>query len=107
MEESNSNFDELLFESIQIDSSAVNPARDEAFAKVQAELPNVNHPKPMLKMKVDAGAQGNIWPLRIYRNMFPEHVDDDSIPTGTTHTQTKLTAYNGTTVPQHGVCSIK
>ena len=52
MEESNSNFDELLFESIQIDSSAVNPARDEAFAKVQAELPNVNHPKPMLKMKV-------------------------------------------------------
>ena len=52
MEESNSNFDALFFETIQIDSSAVNPARDEAFAKVQAELSNVNHPKPMLKMKV-------------------------------------------------------
>ena len=74
VEESNSDFDELLFESIQIDSSAVNPARDEAFAKVQVELPDINHPKAMLKMKVNTGAQGNILPLRIYKNMFPEHV---------------------------------
>ena len=34
VEESNSDFDELLFKSIQIDSSTVNPARGEAFAKV-------------------------------------------------------------------------
>ena len=107
VEESNSDFDELLFESIQIDSSAVSPARDEAFAKVQVELPDINHPKPMLKMKVDTGAQGNILPLRIYRNMFPEHVDDNGLPIGTTPTQTKLTAYNGTPIVQHGVCSIK
>ena len=60
MEESNPDLDELLFESIQIDSSTVNPATDEAFPKVLVELPNVNHPKPMLKMKVDTGAQGNI-----------------------------------------------
>ena len=74
VEESNSDFDELLFESIQINSSAVNPARDEAFAKVQVELPDINHPKAMLKMKVNTGAQGNILPLRSYKNMFPEHV---------------------------------
>ena len=107
VEESNSDSDELLFESIQIDSSAVSPARDEAFAKVQVELPDINHPKPTLKMKVDTGAQGNILPLRIYRNMFPEHVDNNGLPTGTTPTQTKLTAYNGTPIVQHGVCSIK
>ena len=107
MEELNSDFDELLFESIQIDSSAVNPARNEAFAKVQAELPDINHPKPMFKMKVDTGAQGNILSLRIRRNMFPEHADDNGLPTGTTPTQTKLTAYNGTPIVQHGVCSIK
>ena len=65
MEESNPDIDELLFESIQIDSSTVNAARDEAFAKVLVERPNVNHPKPMLIMKVDTGAQGNILPLRI------------------------------------------
>ena len=105
VEESNSNFDDLLLESIQIDSSAVDPARDEAFAKVRVELPDINHPKPILKMKVDTGAQGNILPLRIYRNMFPEHEDDNGLPTGTTPTQTKLNAYNGT--PQHRVRSIK
>ena len=107
MEESNSDFDELLFESIQTDSSAVNPAiaRDEAFAKVQVELPDINHPKPILKMKVDTGAQGNILPLRIYRNMFPEHEDDNGLPTGTTPTRTKLNAYNGT--PKHGDRSVK
>ena len=107
MEESNSDFDELLFESIQIDSSAVSPTSDEAFTKVQVELPDINHPKPVLKMKVDTGAQGNILPLRIYRNMFPEHVDNNGLPTGTTPTQTKLTAYNGTPIVQHGVCPIK
>ena len=46
----------------------------------------------MLKLKVDTGAQGNnILPLQIYGNMFPEDVDDNGLPTGTTPTQTKLT----------------
>jgi len=98
VDESNPDLDELLFESIQLDSSTANPARDEAFPKVLVELPNVNHPKPMLKLKVDTGAQGNILPLRIYRNMFPEHIDDYGLPTGTTPTPTKLTAYNGAMV---------
>ena len=39
--------------------------------------------------------------------MFPEHVDDNGLPTGTTPTPTKLTVYNGTPTLQHGVCSIK
>ena len=56
MEESNPDLDELLFESIQIDSSTVNPAGDEAFAKVLVEIPNFNHPKLIFKMKVDTGA---------------------------------------------------
>ena len=61
----------------------------------------------MLKVKVDTGAQGNILPLRIFKNTFPEHVDEHGLPTGTTPTHTKLTAYNGTPIPQHEVCSIK
>ena len=61
----------------------------------------------MLKVKVDHGAQGNILPLRIYRNMFPDEVDENGLPTETAPRKTKLTAYNGTQIPQHGVCSIK
>ena len=97
----------MCFETIQIDSSNVTPVKDEAFAKLRVKLPNVNHPNPALKVKVDTGAQGNILPLRIYRNMFSHHVDENGLPTETAPSQTKLTAYNGTQIPQHGVCSIK
>ena len=107
VEETNSDSDELCFETIQIDSSNVTPVKDEAFAKLRVKLPNVNHPNPALKVKVDTGAQGNILPLRIYRNMFSHHVDENGLPTETAPSQTKLTAYNGTQIPQHGVCSIK
>ena len=105
--ETNSDSDELCFETIHIDSSNVNLLRDEAFAKISVELPNVDHPNPVLKVKVDTGAQGNILPLRIYKNMFPDNVDENGLPTGTAPSQTKLTAYNGTQISQHGVCSIK
>ena len=107
VEETNSDSDELCFETIQIDSSNVTPVKDEAFAKLRVKLPNVNHPNPALKVKVDTGAQGNILPLRIYRNKFSHHVDENGLPTETAPSQTKLTAYNGTQIPQHGVCSIK
>ncbi|XP_029212518.2 uncharacterized protein LOC114976273 [Acropora millepora] len=105
--ETNSDSDELCFETIHIDCSNVNLLRDEAFAKISVELPNVDHPNPVLKVKVDTGAQGNILPLRIYKNMFPDNVDENGLPTGTAPSQTKLTAYNGTQIFQHGVCSIK
>ena len=61
----------------------------------------------MLRLKVDTGAQENILPLRIYGNMFPNHLDENGFPTGTKPTQAKLTAFNGTTITQHGICSIK
>ena len=56
---------ELFLETIQIDSSNVTPVKDDAFAKLQVKLPNVNNPNPVLKVKVDTGAQENILPLRI------------------------------------------
>lgn len=88
-------------------SPTVNPARDEAFAEVQVELPTVMHPKPVLKMKVNTDVQGYIFPLWIYRKISPEHAYNNGFPTGTTPTQTKLTAYNGTPIEQYGICSMK
>ena len=61
----------------------------------------------MLKVKLDTGAQENILPLPIYRNMFLHHVDESGLPTETAPSQTKLTACSGAQIPQHGVCSIK
>ena len=57
--------------------------KDEAFAKLQVKLSKVNHPNSVLKVKVDTVAQGNILPLRIYRDMFPHHVDEKGLPTET------------------------
>ena len=93
VEEINSDFDELCFESIQVDSSNFKPVRDEAFAKIQVDLPHIDHPNPMLKVKVDSGAKGNVLSLHIYTNTFPGQVDEDGLQTGTTPSQTKLTAY--------------
>lgn len=39
--------------------------------------------------------------------MFPHIVDENGHPTETAPSQTKLTVYNGTQIPQHRVCSIK
>ena len=77
------------------------------FEKLKVELPNVDHPNPVLKVKVDTGAQGSVPPLRIFKSMFPDHINKNGLPTATTPSQTKLTAYNSTHMPQHGVCSIK
>ena len=106
VEEVSSDFEELLFETIRIDSTDIDVERDEAFAKLSVNLPNIDHPNVMLKVKVDTGAQGNILPLRIYKNMFPDHVDENGFPTDTKSTQTRLTAYNGTPITQHGICTI-
>ena len=87
--------------------SNVTPVKDDAFSKLQVKLPNANHLSPVLKVKLDTGAQENILPLPIYRNMFLHHVDESGLPTETAPSQTKLTACSVAQIPQHGVCSIK
>ena len=97
----------MLFETIRIDSTDIGVERGEDFAKIKVKLPDIDNPNVMLRLKVDTGAQENILPLRIYGNMFPNHLDENGFPTGTKPTQAKLTAFNGTTITQHGICSIK
>lgn len=38
--------------------------------------------------------------------MFPNYLDETGFPTDAKPTITKLTAYNGTSIAQHGICSI-
>ncbi|XP_014676736.1 PREDICTED: uncharacterized protein K02A2.6-like [Priapulus caudatus] len=61
-----------------------------------------------LRVKVDTGAQGNLLPLRVFRRMYPEKLDSEGFPkTGsTTLCPTRLTAYNGSKIPQYGVIKI-
>ena len=62
------------------------------------------HKPATLKVKVDTGAQGNVLPLRIYRQMCPENLDTEGYPQPRSlkTCSTVLTAYNGERIVQYG-----
>ena len=80
--------------------------RDEVFAKLDIKLSNKDRRQTAdLKVKVDTGAQGNILPLRIFRRMFPEKLTAEGYPSHgavTPRSNTTLSAYNGSKIPQYG-----
>ncbi|KAK7094506.1 hypothetical protein V1264_006061 [Littorina saxatilis] len=97
-------FDMLSFNNVKISSIT---RRDEAFVQLNVKLtsrPGIHN----LNLKVDTGAQGNTLPLRTFRQMFPDHLREDEMPTSEIADKAKsvrLTAYNGTTIPCHGIFS--
>ena len=61
-----------------------------------------------LRKKVDTGAQGNILPIRLFRQMFPEQADQTGRPRDATlkPSTVVLKAYGGTNIPHLGECVI-
>ena len=59
-----------------------------------------------LEGKIDTGAQSNVLPLRTYKNIYPEAIDNKGLPMNTKHSYTRLTAYNGTNIPQYGTVTL-
>ena len=100
-------FDMLAFEAVS-KSTSVSESRDEVFATLNIKLEN-RVGAHTLKVKVDTGAQGNILPLRVYSQMCPEKLDGEGHPEdgATTPSNTILTAYNGTCIPQYGTVTLK
>ena len=62
-----------------------------------------------LKGKIDTGAQGSILPIRLYRQMFPEHVDDAGCPREGVLEPSSVTlkAYGGMRIRHFGECTIQ
>ena len=57
-------------------------------------------------VKIDTGSGGNILPLHLFWQLHPKQTSPDGLPIGLDPIQTKLTAYNGSPIPQHGIlCS--
>ena len=81
----------------------ITTSHSEAFTNVTLPAPaRDKHHKADIRVKVDTGAGGNILPLRVFSQMYPDSVDRQGLPLGLTQTQTQLFAYNGTRIPQHG-----
>ena len=80
------------------------------FAKLDIRLSNKDRRQTAdLKVKVDTGAQGNILPLRIFRRMFPEKLTAEGYPSHgavAPRSNTTLSAYNGSKIPQYGSISL-
>ena len=57
-----------------------------------------------LKVKIHAGAQGNILAVRMFKKMFPGKDDSVDFPRKNTikNRHLTLTAYNGTKIPRYG-----
>ena len=89
----------LVFQTVSLDSiNDDQTERTQAF--VTSSLSIVKDKRPTaLKAKVDTGAQANILPMRIYRQM---DLPENSLKPSTT----TLVSYMGTPVPQHGICSL-
>ena len=56
--------------------------------------------------KVDTGASGNVMALHVFAKLFPSCITTDSKPTGLCPCETRLTANNGSNIPQFGAIDI-
>ena len=69
----------------------------EAFATVELPADIGKRQLATLWCKVDTGAGGNVMPLRAFSKLFQERFNTDGHPTGLTPSNTRLSAYNGST----------
>ena len=100
------NFENLDFDtiSLSIDSEVKQNDYSEAFTTLRIEA----YPGRFtnLRGKIDTGAQGNILPIRTFRNLYPGFVDTSGIPTNTKKSHITLHAYNGTVIKQYGTIDL-
>ena len=75
-------FVNLSFSTINADGSsdANDDDRDEVFAKLNIQMSSAPNSTAHITVIVETGAQGNILPIRIFRKVFPNHVDSEGYP---------------------------
>ena len=107
-------FESIHFETVQIEPVEQRSTHDnnEVYATLNIEVNRIDNAwKPLpctLKAKIDTGAQGNVLPLRIYRQMFPDNIDIYGAPrSGALEPSTNiLVAYGGAQIKHLGVVTI-
>jgi len=92
-----------------ININAVNKAKDELYQLIDIKLPDWPDNVDSLRVKADTGAQGNLLPLRVYAQMFPNAVGKDNIPiNGALEPSTiTLRACGGSVIKQYGKVNLR
>ncbi len=98
-------FEEITFKSITINT--IKPVQVEVFVTVKVDLDRRDC-STLLEAKLDTAAQGNILPIRLYRQMYPQHVMSDGLPkSGSLQcSKTVLTVYGAARLWQYRTCKI-
>ena len=102
-------FELVVFESITIAGVSLRETsryRDEVFVSINLNLPQDTHKNTILKAKLDTGAQSNILPMRLYRQMYPHNLDDHRSLRPVSSSDVILTAYGGSQIKHHGTVTI-
>ena len=103
----NDQFKAITFKSISV--NAVRPTQnEEVFVTLKVNLNRNDNCSTTLKAKLDTGAQGNILPIRLYQQMYPQNAASSGLHKSGSleNSTTVLTTYGGTTIMQHGICKI-
>ena len=98
----------LVFETVSVDIHQVTPTqKHEVHAAVNITLDNTRG-AAKLRGKIDTGAQGNILPLRLFKQMYPSTISADGFPRpGVLEPSPAiLKVYGGTTIEHFGTTSI-
>ena len=104
-------FESIVFESVTIGNvthGSPESSRDEVFVSIQVNLAQSVNRNTALRAKLDTGAQGNILPMRLYREMYRQHVDNNGKikPNALLSSNVVLTAYGGSQIKHHGIVNI-
>jgi len=104
-------FESIVFESVTIANlthGSPESSRDEVFVSIQVNLAQSNNRKSTLRAKLDTGVQGNILPMRLYREMYPHQVDNNGKlkPNALLSSNVVLTTYEGLQIKHHGIVTI-
>ena len=78
--------------------------RDQAFASIYMNATDAIY---TVKCKIDTGAQSNVMPVRIFKQLFPRQIDTQGNPTGLQPCDAKLSAYGGSPITQYGLCNLQ
>ena len=110
-DESDDDFETMTFESIIVGNIGQQEGKgwtDEVHVTVNVELQRNSKMVTKLNAKVDTGAQGNVLPVRLYRQMYPNNIDEAGkpLPGVLKQTNTILTAYGGASPKQYGTLEI-
>ena len=104
------NFETLAFEPICVGNinQEIKAHKDEVFPTVNVNIAGRGKEETTLKAKIDTGAQGNVLPLHIYHNMYPQNINANSKPRPRTLSQSKviLVAYGGSEIKHFGTAKI-